>query len=295
MQIFKSLLEDLSVVLKKNKWIVWCALGIIVALVAFFMIMGGVSSLARSRSNGRASATTQETGQAADTSALSGGFAVDPGVKLTDAQQAAIDSYTSEERSIIEELVSLPWFTPSNEKVTIGDTSFTFAGAAPKSYAITAVKVGEKRTESAADNVTVTNTVQDTNFSIIDGDGKTSLCTFTGRTGPAGTTRTLDGTPFVNGSTLTAYQSASELDLELPDELSSAIGGDKDGLLAAVRKWATDNAPAASLARWDQRLTNDYQSKTVSFTLTLNDTSTTKVKVTYRTDLKTFAISEGGE
>lgn len=290
MQIFKSLIEDLALVLKRNKWILWCVLGIAFALVVFFLIMGGVSDLARSRSQNQATASTTEA-------AATGGpaAAVNGSAELTDAQRAAIDTYSNDERSVIQELKSLPWFTPSNKKVAFSDSSYSFDGGRAMPYAITAVMLGDPKTVTDEDNVTVTNVVQETTFSVIDGKGKTTLCTLRTTKGDVGTMRTLEGSPFAGGESLTAYQAASELDVEVPDSLSSLIGGDKDGLVTVLRKWASDNAPAASLARWDQKATIDYSAGQVTFLLTLNDTVSTTVKVTYRTELKTFAVDRDGE
>lgn len=288
MQDWKSLLEDLRGLLKGNLWIVWVVVGCVALAIA---LLTGLSALGSSRpKDPSGSAATTTAAESDDTSDID--TSDDQAAKPSDEQQRAIDAYTSEERDVIATMKSTPWFTPQNKKVTFGDTSYTLDGTAPRPYAITAVKVGQESSQTVRDNVEITVKTQETTFSVIDETGRTTICTLTTMTDQNGTTRSITGSAFADGATIAAYAAASKIDFQLPGELAGALKNNKDGLNAELRKWASANAPAASKATWDNRATYDYRTNEIIFDLTLNDTVSTKLKVTYSVDKNSFKVEK---
>lgn len=282
MDDLKSLLDDLRELAKKNLWLIGIVGAVAVGLV---VVLVGMSALSASRA--KAGTEPAATTEAATTEAATDAV---PEATPTEEQAKLISSYTSDQSDLVGTLASLPWVTPKGSKVTFSKDAYVDVDNKVHAYAVSAVSKPETTTASLKDNVVTTVTIEKSTFSVLDDEGKTYLCELNVMTDNNGTTRTITGSPFADGETVTAMESATELTLDVPQSLSDLVGGKADALVAQVRKWATANAPAASIARWDQKSTEDHEAGTVKFQLTLNDQLSTKVDVTYDSKASTFDI-----
>lgn len=288
MDDLKSLLEDLRELAGKNKTVVIAAAA---AVALVIIVLGGISALRSSRGKAEGPAATTE---AATTDATTGEVDV-PMATPTEEQSRLISSYGADEQDLIGTLSSLPWVSPRGAKVSFSTSSYVDTDNEAHAYAISAVSKPETTTETARDNVVTSVTISKSTFAVLDDEGKTTICDLNVITDNNGTTRTITGSPFASGETLTAMESARELSMDVPQQLSDALGGKGDELVSALRRWATANVPAASRAKWDSTSTADYSAGTVSFDLALNDMSSTRVKVTYDTAKGTFDFKQAKE
>lgn len=293
MQIFKSLLEDIALVIKGNRWIVYIALSVGVGLVLLFSMMNGLSKLAASRGSQSTAALSGEA--ETDVSASGpevGSYDIDESTKPTDEQVRTIQAYGSAEKAIVDTFGSMAWVTSSEKQVRFRGTTFSFDGGERQTYAITAIKQGEPQALTFTDNTTTTYTSQTTTLSVLGQDGKTSICTLEKRTEADGVFWTLIGSPFADGASLSAVVPAKDFSMEVPDELADQIGGDRDGLVKAMRDWASKNSPAATSGTWDSSVTINWRKGSVSFIVVLNDAKSTNVKVWYSQTTKQFSIED---
>lgn len=291
MDIFKSLIEDIIEVTKKNRWIVFTALGVGIALVLFFMIMSGVGELAKRHNEASQSVTTEAVTEDADGIEATT-YSVDESSNPTDEQRKAIDAYGADERSLLDVLSSMTWVGPSGKPVKFSGTTYTFDGSDKSPFAITAVSKGDPVAATFTDNETVSYTDQTTMMSVLDQDGKTTICTLTKRIDDSGASWTLVGSPFADGETLTAKAAAASFSMDISPDLANLIGNDTNGVNKAIKAWSTDNAPSATSGTWDGSVKIDWRENVTSFDVMLNDASNTKVTVWYNMTSKGFAVEK---
>ena len=271
MNNWMELLSDVSEALRSNRQV---RLFLVIGLVALCG-WGAASGL-----SGIAGAPRREEGEVAATTRGS----------ATDAQLSAIEGYGESESALVAKLGSCEWASAAGGgALRFSGDEFSSGGAAAEGFAVTSVRESSPVVSTATDNEAVTSTTTETTFSVLMGDGTTSIETLTEVATDGSVTRTLSGDAF--GGTWTAASASDDLAVEHDDHLSELVDGSDDALRDALWNWSQANAPSASVARWLGTARIDDNAGTVALDISLNDVSTTRVTATYSTSHGDFTIA----
>lgn len=268
-----------------------------------------VGTLARTRGRGNQDApvATTDSDVLATTAATAGGpvqdipLAKTPETSVAEAaptptpdQQALIDAYGDAQRGVLDTLNSWKWYDSSRLRVRFSGNAFLVEGGTWHTFAVSSVEVGpsQQMVESPG---APPYTVQDTNVTFLDEEGKTWLATVETTTDGNGTSVFVSDSPFAVGGQLMSFASSKPLSFQMPPELAQTTGLDDARLSAALGPWAKENVPSADSATWDGKVTSNEAAKTRSFTLALNDYESTKVTITYHTDTGKIDLEAVGD
>lgn len=210
-------------------------------------------------------------------------------------QEAAFEhhEYSGDEQAVLDTLMSCSWegrdgsvYNFRGDYAEVTSTS----GTRRVGVEIRNANPGEASTqtiEEAGQQNTVATV--STTFVLV-WDGETYPCEMTSVTSSDGASYALASEPLGDLTGTTA--SASLEILDEPSGLDEATLGHRDELEEALVSWCSSHAPSATRATWSGSVTRDWVSKTLSTTLTLNDSSSTRVTATMDVDSGTFTIQK---
>lgn len=277
--------RTLAEVLRRNRGLRLALVYGVAGVVLFCAVMAGLNALVGGR------ATADAGGSAASQNAGDEGAPAD--AEDADAQQPQ-RSYQGTDADVVDLLGSYSW-TDGSRVVTFGPssarTSGPDAGETTVPYAVERSHDGGSETQTFTDGATTAVTKRTLSF-ILELGGTSYpayLSTITQEDGSFSATLVCDG---LSTSPLASASSSSELVLAGDDSgLASYVGGSTSKLQETLRTWASKSAPAATEASWDGVVTIDTQGGLVTFELTLDGATTSRVSVTYTTSSDSFAVS----
>ena len=290
MKAILKALRTLGEVLGKNKGLRLALVYGAAGIALFAGIMAGLNAIVGGGSGGSGQGAAEQPRQEdpqADADERSAGSA-----ETTEDQVAR--SYQGTDADVVNLLCSYSWtdgtravsFTASSAQTAGGDS-----GDATVPYVVERSHDGGSESQTFTDGATSTVTKRTLSF-ILELDGTSYpayLSTITQEDGSFSATLVCDG---LSSSPLASASSSNELVLSGDDSaLATYVGGSTSGLQDALRTWASKNAPAATQAEWDGVVTIDTESGLVTFALSLDGASTTRVSVTYTPSSGSFAIS----
>ena len=276
MQLWKDLLSDISSVIHENQWI---RRGLL-AIVGFIVLAALVGALASANSRGQRQEPAPGTTESAS---------------LTSEQRRLVNGYDEKAKATISLLESSEWYDPAGNELRFTDDTFEVGSGSQETFAISAMRASEPRTETFTDNETTTSVTTETTMTLLLADGSSEIATLDESKVDDKVSWTLACDAFGTRQ-FVAYPASSEMTVDaggLEDRLQAAMGGSTDRLTAELRAWADDNCAVASRATWDGKASYDYKNDTVELTLVLDDPSQTRVSVIFNGKSDVIHVEKG--
>lgn len=281
-------MQGLLRALREHRMATLSAIFLLILFVGFSIV--SATKVAQRRA--QEAAAPQQEGQQEGSGESDGGQA---DAALSSSQQEAISGYTDEQRELVSLLSASVW-SANGGKNTLrfyesGRYVETSNGeSAEHTYAITALDRSKDTAGAEVDTIA------------FETDSGTHIVTLTQTTGSAGEGSD-DITSSLSSSSMftlkdTAYSrvdAARSVHVEgLNEEAVALMGGDEDALVRALSQWCAVHYPSVTEATWNQVISIDYESGTVTMALTLNNENPVVVTVVYKTDTGSFEFGLGG-
>lgn len=212
-------------------------------------------------------------------------------IPLTERQKQLIDSYDAATTDFIEFLRANSWQTSDSLRtVQFSETTYVETDLASENvsdeitYAISAKNTSVQTSPDA--------TTELTTVVLECGDGKTRLMTLGKTTELDGTIRyVLSSQDFSVASSYLRYDRAENVEVDgMTETMKSYIGNDTVGLEHVLTEYCAKFCPSAQRAIWEQIVTLDDASGTVSFSVMLDAADIPSVAVLYNRADGTFEV-----